>query len=275
MMLTNENYYSPEANRAFFSSTQIKQFMDCEARAFAELEGSYNPPGKTALLVGGYVDAHFANEMHLYRAQHPEIFTRSGELRAEFRQADEIIARLERDELAMRMMDGQKQPIFTGEIGGEPFKTKLDFLLSAQACEYIGSDYLELFDLTFAGGAIVDLKIMRDFEPVLRYGEGRLNFIEAWRYDLQMAIQQELVRQKTGRQLPCFILAATKESVPDIGLFQVPQPLMDASMEILKARLPRFAAVKYGKAVAENCGRCDLCKQRKVLTGASWPEVFA
>ena len=35
------------------------------------------------------------------------------------------------------------------------------------------------------GACIVDLKVMRDFEPVWKEGQGKLHFIEAWGYDIQ------------------------------------------------------------------------------------------
>ena len=275
MLLSNENYYSPEANRAYFSVSQIKRFLDCEAAAMAELKGLWVPEKTQALLVGGYIDAHFSRELDLFRAQNPEIYTKNGSLRAEYQQAETIIARLERDVLAMRMMDGERQHIVTGEIGGLPFKAKLDVLLSAEVVAGIGREYPGMSELMFAEGAIVDLKIMRDFKPIYKDGEGRQSWIEAWRYDLQMAVYQELMRQETGEKLPCYIIAATKEKVPDIGLFEVPQGILDANMEWLEEKLPHIGAVKQGNAEAERCEYCEWCRQSKVLTGATWPEEWA
>ena len=275
MLLSNENYYSPEANRAYFSVSQIKRFLDCEAAAMAELKGLWVPEKTQALLVGGYIDAHFSRELDLFQAQNPEIYTKNGSLRAEYQQAETIIARLERDVLAMRMMDGERQHIVTGEIGGLPFKAKLDVLLSAEVVAGIGREYPGMSELMFAEGAIVDLKIMRDFKPIYKDGEGRQSWIEAWRYDLQMAVYQELMRQETGEKLPCYIIAATKEKVPDIGLFEVPQGILDANMEWLEEKLPHIGAVKQGNAEAERCEYCEWCRQSKVLTGATWPEEWA
>ena len=39
--LTDENYYSQEANKAYLSCSQIKDFMDCEAKAMARLNEEY------------------------------------------------------------------------------------------------------------------------------------------------------------------------------------------------------------------------------------------
>ena len=176
MKLTAENYYSREANEAYFSASQVKAFMDCPMRALAELKGKTEPKSSTALLEGGYVDAYFAGELDAFKREHPEILTKKGTLRAEFERAEEAIARIERDELAMRMLSGEKQRIVTGEIDGNPFKAKLDVLLSEEQVQAIGRDYPSMSDLIFSSGAIVDLKYVRDFEPLYREGEGRLNF---------------------------------------------------------------------------------------------------
>ncbi|MDD3411527.1 MAG: PD-(D/E)XK nuclease-like domain-containing protein, partial [Eubacteriales bacterium] len=265
------NYYSQEANRAYFSVSQLKSFMDCEARTMAELEGSYERSSSQALLVGGYIDAHFSHGLDLFRAQHPEIYTRTGSLRAEYAQAEAIIARIERDPLAMRMLSGDTQRIVTGEIEGQPFKAKLDVLLSGEQCEQIAEEYPQMGELLFAPGAIVDLKIMRDFKPLYREDEGRLNFIEYWRYDLQLAIYQQLVK----KELPCYILAATKEPVPDIELFRLPQALLDTAYELGTDKLAHFALVKAGAIEPERCGQCDYCRQTKLLTCGTYPGDWA
>ncbi len=277
MILTSENYFSPEVNWDYYSVSQIKQFMACEAAAMAELNGEWLREKTQALLVGSYIDAHFSRELDLFRAKNPEIYTRSGSLRAEYQQAEEIIARIERDALAMRMLDGDCQKIVTGEIGGYLFKAKLDCWLEGSTAQSIAHDYPDMDSLLFAGGAIVDMKIMRDFKPLYRDGEGRQNFIEYWKYDLQMAVYQEMMRQQTGEKHPCYILAASKEKTPDIGLFEVPQALMDANMEILLEALPRIDEVKNGGADVEpeRCGECEWCRQSKVLTCATWLEDWA
>lgn len=275
MILTHDNYYSQQANQAFFSVSQVKQFNACEACAMAALSGEYVREKSAALLVGGYVDAYFSGELDSFRIGNTEIFTKKGELRSEYLQAENIIARIERDALAMGMLSGEKQQILTGEIAGFPFKAKLDCWLDEASAHEIAKAFPEMAELLFSAGAIVDLKIVKDFAPLYREGEGRLNFIEYWGYDLQMAVYQELKRQQIGAQVPCFILAATKERVPDLGLFQVPQSLMDANLVLLKDRLPHLAAVKDGRETAEACGSCDYCKAVKKLRGAVWLEEYA
>lgn len=41
MILTEKNYYSLEAGEQYFSVSQYKDFMKCEAMAMAKLHGEY------------------------------------------------------------------------------------------------------------------------------------------------------------------------------------------------------------------------------------------
>lgn len=241
MILTSENYFSPEANRAYMSVSQYKTFADCEARAIAELNGDYQRETTVALLVGSYVDAHFESTLDIFKAQHPEIFTRQGDLKSEYRQAEYIIERITRDQLFMKYMAGEKQVIKTGEIDGVPFKTKIDSY-HPDKC-------------------IVDLKVMRDFQSIYKPGEGRLNFIEAWGYDIQGAVYQAI----EGHSLPFYIAAATKEKEPDLAVIHIPQPNLDVQLEIVKANVHRFHDLKQGIGEPIRCEKCDYCKRTKVL----------
>lgn len=272
LQLNEANYYSPEANQQWFSVSQIKRFMDCESRALAELCGFYQQEPTDALLIGSYVDATLTGDVIQFRNEHPEIFLKNGQPKAAFRMADELVARLARDDLASRMLKGDHQQILTGFIGGQPFRAKLDCWLDSEAVARIHRDYPDMSELLYADGAIVDLKVMRSFEPGYREGAGRMNWIEYWRYDLQLAVYQELKRQEIGSQVPCYIVAVTKEKHPNIGLFQIPQALMDANLEIMKQQLPHFAAIKAGTEEPDGCGDCEWCRQTKVLSCATWEE---
>ena len=58
MILTNENYFSKEADMEYMSVSQFKAFEQCEAAALASVKGEWERTKTTALLVGSYVDAH-------------------------------------------------------------------------------------------------------------------------------------------------------------------------------------------------------------------------
>ena len=263
-MLTESNYFGPEAGHKYMSTSQLKRFLQCEALAYAELNGMYERETTTALLVGGYVDAYFSNTVGQYVAEHPQIYTQKGAMRAEFSQAQEIIERIELDELMSAMINGEQQRIVTGEIQGVPFRGKLDSLLDEKTCKRIMAVWPGMTDtLLMANGAIVDLKVMRDLNPIWVEGKGRVSFIEAWKYDLQCAIYQHLI----GGKLPCFIACATKEKVPDLALIHIPQYMLDAALETNTADLKRFQAIKDGQIEPIRCEQCDWCRKTRVITG--------
>lgn len=263
--LNESNYFSTEADSTYLSASQIKRFLECEAMALAEIRGEYKREETAALLVGGYVDAYFSRSLDVWVSQHPQILTQKGTLRAEFQQAQEIIAYIENDPLLMAMSRGDLQVISTGEINGFPFKCKVDVLLDEAQCKAIAQDFPEMAEhLLMAPGAIVDWKIMRDMEPAFVPGAGRVSFIQAWRYDLQMAIYQ----RRIGSNYPCFLLVATKEKVPDKALIHIPQYMLDAAWASVEEQLPRFQHLKSHPGEAVACGKCEWCRQVKKLTGA-------
>ena len=265
MRLSEETYFSTVAAREYMSASQLKRFMECEALALAEMRGEFVQEETTALLVGGYVDAFFSHTLGQFLAEHPQIYTNRGELRADFRQAQEIIALIQSDPLLMAMMEGEQQKIVTGEIYGVPFRGKLDVLVSADSCREIAALYPEMAEeLMLADGAIVDLKIMRDLEPVWVPGAGRMSFVQAWRYDLQLAIYQQLL----GQRLPCYLVVATKEKTPDKALIHIPQYMLDAALKAAESAIKRTDYLKHHPEDAEPCGRCEWCKTTKVISGA-------
>lgn len=247
MSLTNENYFSPENQMKYMGVSQFKAFEKCPASALAvEVKGDYVLPKKTALLVGSYVDSHFEGTLDIFKAQHSELFKRDGSLKSEYVQAEQIINYLENDSLFMEYMSGEKQVIMTGEIEGVAVKIKVDSLLPDK---------------------IVDLKIMKDFEPIYVPEKGRMNFIEAWEYDLQGAVYQEIVRQNTGKTLPFFIAAGTKETDgPNKAVIEIPQSYLDVELERFKKEVTYFDAIKKGLIEPERCEHCAFCKATKILT---------
>lgn len=243
--LTSENYYTQEMNKTFMSVSQFKMFQECESKALAELKGEFQREVSTALLVGSYVDAFFDGKLEDFKAAHPEMFLKSGGLKSDFVMADKLIARAVSDKFFMKYMTGETQKIFTGEISGVPFKSKLD-------CYHDGK-------------AIVDLKTVKDFEPIWK-NRRKLSFIEAWGYDIQGAVYQELVYQNTGQKLPFFICAVTKEKSPDLAVISIPQSRLDFCLELVKNLAPHFQAVKDGKELPQRCEKCDYCKDTKEIT---------
>lgn len=248
MILTSFNYFSPEANKAYWSVSQFKAFDKCEAAGLAEVEGKYEREETDALLIGSYVDAHFSGEMDDFRERDGhKMFKKNGEIYAKFSAADELIARVERDRLMMKYLNGEHQKICTAEMFGVPWKIKMD---------------------VFNSSRIVDLKCVKDFKPIYEDGYGSRSWIEYWRYDIQGAIYQKVEQISSGRSepLPFYIAAVTKEKVPDIAVIEIPQHILDAALKVVEAKIERFDMIKTGEVEPKRCERCDYCKLTKVLT---------
>ena len=267
MKLTKENYYSKEANMEYMSVSQWKDFRDCPARALATVKGEYTPPTSTALLVGGYVDAHFSGEANEFVDAHPEIFKKDGTLKAEYVAAQKMINRFKEDELLSALMSGEKQVIVTGDIAGVKFKGKIDSLLSESDVDSIDSSFPDNPVLQFVEGLIVDQKAMKDFSPVWSDdAHAKVSFIEAWGYDKQGAVYQELGFQTLGKRLPFVIAGVSKEDEPDITAQYIPQVTLDSALFEVEDTAPIYAAMKRGEIVAPGCGHCAYCRAKKKLT---------
>lgn len=243
-MFDNKNYFSSENALKFMSASQFKSFQNCESMALAELKGEFKRDFTSALAIGSYVDSYIEGTLNQFKEEHPEIFTQKGTLRADYVQADEICKRISSDEMFMKYLGGEHQKVFTGIINGVEFKGKLDA-------------YHE-------GKAIVDLKVIKDFEPLWKNGR-KMSFVEAWGYDIQGAIYQELVYQNTGKKLPFFICAVTKEKVPNIAIISIPQERLDECLELVKINAPHYNDIKLGKIRPTKCSKCDYCKSIKKI----------
>lgn len=249
--LTSNNYYSAEANRDYWSVSQFKAFDKCEAAGLAQVRGEYEREETDALLIGSYVDAYFSNELDEFIGINGDkMFKKNGELYQKFEHANTMIDRVEADSLMMRFLRGQKQVIMSAELFDVPWKIKID---------------------VHGGDKIVDFKTVRDFEPLYKEGFGRVSWIEYWGYDIQGAIYQRIEQIASGRTkpLPFFLAAVTKEKIPDIDIIEIPQPVLDTALKIVEAKIDRFDLIKTGDIEPMRCGRCEYCKQTKILTAPS------
>lgn len=243
MELNQTNYYSDDANREFFSVSQYKSFMSCEARAMAEISGEYVRPVTRALLVGSFVDRYFEGTLEDFMKENPAIFTRKKELRAEFKRANQIIETVKTDPKFMDAMSGEKQRIFTFELFGVKWKAKLDSYN--------------------AGKAITDLKVV-----------AKMYQLPQWRYDLQGAVYQKGVEICTGEKLPFYLAVVTKERVMDRDIWQIPQSTLDMALRQVEENIGRYADVKAGYIEPHFCGKCDYCKSIKKATVRNYNELL-
>lgn len=231
-MLTESSYYSPEANRKYFSASQYKDFLKCEAAAMASIRGEYERPVTRALLVGSFVDSYFEGTLDKFIRLHPAVYTRKQELRSEFKKADEIIKRIKSDPLFMQFMSGEKQKILTFELFGAKWKMKMDSFLP--------------------GICITDLKVVMNYRS-----------LPFWRYDLQGALYQKGAELCGYGKLPFYLAVATKEKIPNLDIFQIPQATLDMALREIEGNMERFLAVKNGFEEPHSCGECEYCRSVK------------
>ena len=256
------DYYSREMDMEYMSSSQLKKFLGCparpacEAKAVAELQGEWETPKSDALLIGSYIDICLTgteDERIEFLEAHPEMFSSKGatkgQLKAQFRQADAMIARIYEDRdrggVFMKYLEGDMQKVYFGEIHGYKFKAKLDVIGDGWICDFKSTESINK----------------------MQFNKGWYNFIDYWGYDLQGAIYQELVYQNTGKRLPFFIAAVSKESEPDLGVFRIPQENLDLALDLVTPeKLERISLLKAGEIEPKRCERCDYCRHTKVIT---------
>lgn len=251
MILNELNYYSNEANKEYMSYSQFKDFIKCPAYAMAKIKGEWQDECSDSLLVGSYVDAWLDGNLDKFREEHPEIYnTRTGELKASFKQAEELCKIIKKDDYMYELLKGERQRIMTGLIAGVPFKIKIDSLHDDM---------------------IVDGKVLKDCEDC--WIDGKYPFYMANRYDCQGAIYQSIVQQNVGKKLPFILGIVTKEKVPDKRLIKIQDSVLEDAKNEIIAKAPVFQKMKLGEEPAWNCGCCDYCKSIKALNKNSIEEM--
>lgn len=239
--LTEGNYFSNKMNIKYTGSSQIKNFIDCEARTLAELKGEWEEPKTDSLLVSSYIDEAISGTLDMFKEQNPQIFTRTGDLKAQYRIAEKVIEQINDDPMFLKYVSGEHQVIMTGEISNVPVKIKIDSY--------------------FKDKAIIDLKAMKDLELIWNSTNKRKeNFIENFDYILQASLYQEIVQQNTGNQLPFIIAVCTKQEYSERALLSISQEELNTKLEFIKGYLPHVQELKEGKIEPTFCGKCNYCK---------------
>lgn len=252
MILTPENYHSREANQLYMSVSQYKDFLQCESSALAKLNGDYTEQKGDCFLIGSYVHAAIEGTLDQLKEEHPEIFSSrgnsKGELKADYKNAEKMIETIRNDELCSQMLQGMNEKIITGELYGVKWKTRIDIL---------AEDH----------GRLVDLKTVKSIRE--RYWNAlkghHESFVEAYGYILQMAVYSEIERLQAHRfeRLEPFIVAVSKEDVPDKAVICFDDNSLDAELRKLQENLPHVVDVKLGFTEPKRCEKCRYCRQTK------------
>lgn len=253
MILTPENYHSPEANRHYLSVSQYKSFLECEAATMAYLNGEYDPEEKDAFIVGGYLHAwcESPEAFEKYKDKYQDFIykKRGGGKYAAYEKADEMIECLVRDKKIMFYLQGAKEQIMTAEFAGAPWKIRIDVLNSA----------LNYF---------IDVKTARsinDFQWSTEHGK-KVSFIEQYGYMIQMSVYAEIERINAGRDtwMDSIIMAVTKEDPPDKTIISCRDDgRFEEELNKIRMNMPRILAVKSGEIEPNRCGVCKYCRATK------------
>ncbi len=254
LKLTTKNYHSQEANREYMSRSQFQGFLECEAKEMARLAGEWEEEKSTALLVGSYVHSWNEGTRREFISDHPEMFKKDGNLKSEYCQADRMIVCLESDPLAMYMLEGQKEVIFTAWFAGAMWKVMVDAYNPDRQ-------------------RMVDLKTTRSITEHhwSDVHHAKVSFVEQYNYVLQAALYCEIERLANGREdwLDFYAVAVSKETVPDKAVIDLRDPdRYQQELDKVMVSMPRIILVKSGVEKPIRCECCDYCRSTKVLAGA-------
>ncbi|MBU5308833.1 PD-(D/E)XK nuclease-like domain-containing protein [Clostridioides mangenotii] len=251
LQINKENYFSNEADREYFSVSQFKSFMSCEAKTVAKLNEEWVDGDDDAFILGSYVHAWSeGSNLDEFKAKHPQMFKKDGTLLAKYSIGDKMIETLKNDPLISKVREGEKEVILTVEMFGVMWKAMIDIYNPDKRY-------------------FADLKTTRDIK-LRMWNEDKKqkeNFIVVYDYVLQMAVYAELERINSGRaeHLQPHIIAVSKENIPDKAVILIEKEYIQEKLNEVEFLLPRFIDVKSGKREPHRCECCDYCKSTKVL----------
>lgn len=253
--LTDNNYYSNDANWHYRSKSQYWEFLQCEARALAELKGEYEPDrNELPLLFGNYLHSYFEsedahkkfledNKKSLYKYGNPE----KG-IKRDFLLADKCIDALKDDDGFNALYQGTKETIVKGEIDGVKWMGKIDCL---------DLDHGRFYDLK----TVDDIHKKHWDEEIHQY----VDFTKARGYDTQMAIYKELIKQTFDINCDPYIIAVSKQSVPDKAVIAFDDNDLREALNDVRMRQEHINAVINGETEPKACGECEYCRMHKQL----------
>ena len=224
-------------------------FEGCEARGLAEAKHEIEHKVSLSMMIGSFCDAYFTDDFKKFINEHYK------EVIAQFayQNAVKMINRARQDPIFMEYMQGEKQTIYTCEIGGVMFKCKFDVKHPERTVDLKTCRSLD----TFHGKGVLMRSIEGDWIPFI-YGAG---------YDIQAAIYQEARYQNEGGiRFPHFINAISKDTDPLDGSFHpmcatiaIPQNIIDERLKEVEQNAPRIKMLKDGEIDPVYCKHCSYC----------------
>lgn len=239
MILTQENYYSQEANMEFMSMSTFKNFLTNPMRALADIKGEYPWfEDDKALLVGNFLHSYFESpEAHAQFIEENKAAIvnktgkNAGKYKDDFQRAQKMIERLEKEpQFVSDLANTEREVIVTGTLrsvteDGEFFdvnwKGKIDALDVENGMFY---DFKTVRSLVEDG---------RAWDPV---NKQYLNFIKLRKYHLQMAVYAELLQQQYGKEFTPVIWAVSKDKEPLAKPYLITRDTLNYGLEEVKSK---------------------------------------
>lgn len=266
-ILTDDNYYSREADMHYMSCSQFQSFEKCEAATIARMRGLWEPHKQSdALFQGQYFHSYFESpeafrrfcENNLEKIHKTKIDKKTGEIiitgkYAPFDTLDACIEAVLHDPLMKEIISwpGENEKPMTGYVGGIPWRMKMDKYCSGRR-------------------TIIDYKTSANIME-LYYNpqtKQRQTFIEEFGYMMRSAVYGEIERQNTGSDsYPSFIiLAVSKQDPPDKEVLLLNDDVRwNYELEEVARKIPRIQAIKNGEVSPRRCGTCEYCRATKKL----------
>lgn len=248
MILTPNNYHSPEAAECWLSASAIKRAHRCEADFF---NGAPNED-KSAFIAGHLFELIVTDDtvgLEQFKTEHPEMYSSRGatvgQLKAEYRDVVECAERVKNQPFLMDIIGGaQKQVIMTGTIFGEPIRMMCDLL-----CH---------------DGSIYDLKSAKNFLRVWsNLAESYVEWWQEWDYPMQLWIYREIARQN-GINPPHVGLIGASKSNYDIQAIEFSDDVLTHAKADVAYTIGRIKAIKSGD-VPIRCECCQHCIETKII----------
>ena len=266
LILTRENYYSPEADREYMSCSQYQGFCECEAKQMAKMTGRWIDEPKEAFTVGNYFHTFFEGPVEheqfcidnaelIYKKQSKKAIELGlpPEKYAPYALADKMIATAQNDPLISSILDlpGENEKIMTGQLFGVPWRIRVD--------KYVPD-----------GRLIIDYKTVANINELKWSDELRekVTFIDAYGYMMRAAVYTEIERQYAHAKGDAhfIIIAISKQDPPDKDVLELNhRQRYDYELEQIKERLQYFQRIKEGAQKPTRCGVCDYCRATKKL----------
>jgi hypothetical protein len=168
-----------------------------------------------------------------------------------------MIETLKNDELCMMALQGDHEVIYTGTIGGYPWKIKVD-------------------SINHDAKRFSDLKTCRSISEGVYVREmGYVSFIEAYGYLTGLAVYQEIIKQNLTTYEP-FIVAVSKEEMPDKAVIFCDEDRLQWELEQVQSHLPHILEVKNRITEPARCEKCRYCREtKKVNRVVHYSELIA